>query len=659
MTFFSALALSLWTPVAAAADWPDIDSPLRTGASAPADAAVVIGIEDYPFLTKVPYARRDADAFYDYLAYTRGVPSANLHRLNGGDRNQMETALREAAAEVQSGGVLWVYFAGHGGGDPATGDRLLVGDTAKNDAASFATGSLSVEDVKRIAGTGAGEVMLVIDACYNGLGRDGGQYGDTRFAIPPDAPTATRGVTEWSAAAPTQLASPLHEVDHGAFTYFVVGALRGWADGELGQGRDGAVSLEEARMFVQQALRSVGVRDQTPEMNHASGLDALSSGGEPSPDLRALSNSYEVVGAIKSSGGDDDLLADVSDITRTLKEAERLKVQLEAAREVGLDEAERTLRSQATRTWTALGELRALGGQAAVAKVEAFVTRYDSAEAEWVDPEGAWTRRVTIAEVQEARLWLNNDSAGEISAGQSGYAMVKVEPGLFTMGQSAQSADAKPAHEVELSRPFWIGKAEVTQGLYRQVMGENPSKNSRCGDSCPVDRVSWLDAAAFANTLSEREGLETCYTLGASSVSWPRGLDCQGYRLPTEAEWEYAARADEGRAYSGADEHDAVAWVAENSGGQPHPVSLKRPNAWGIYDMSGNVWEWVWDRYSDSYYKSSPGMNPTGPTSGDERVNRGGSWSYDEASARIDLRDRWPADSGNDDLGFRLVRSSN
>ena len=269
--------------------WPDIDEPLRTGTSAPNDAAVVIGNEAYTDIAAVPYAAADADAFRAFLLYTRGVAPERLQVLDDATPRQMEKAVERAAGEVGPGGVLWVYYAGHGAAHPVSGERVLLGKgaTLDPDPDLFEEGVVSLDALKDIAASSGGEVLFVVDACYSGAGRGGEALGDGRFAVPPDY-TAEARVTEWAATQPDQVASPLHEVGHGAFTYFAVGALRGWADGEQGDA-DGQVSLTEAQTYVSTALRSVGQRDQTPVVVGEDALVLMQSAElEPPPDLRGL-----------------------------------------------------------------------------------------------------------------------------------------------------------------------------------------------------------------------------------------------------------------------------------------------------------------------------------------------------------------------------------
>jgi len=217
-------------------------------------------------------------------------------------------------------------------------------------------------------------------------------------------------------------------------------------------------------------------------------------------------------------------------------------------------------------------------------------------------------------------------------------------------------SDRETQHAVSISRGFSLGSTEVTQGLYASVMRKNPSHFSSCGDDCPVENVSWYNAVKFANALSKREGLEECHRVSGKTVTWPRGLDCRGYRLPTEAEWEYAARGGEDTLYSGTNDVKAAGWTISNAGGKTHAVGGKAENAWGLYDMTGNVYEWVWDWYQ-SDYQSDISVDPVGPQSGSRRVYRGGSWFYTPRFARVSYRYRFSPTTAINNLGFRLART--
>lgn len=265
--FLSLLGTALLQP-ALAGSLPTVDEPLKTGAKAAGDAAVVIGLEDYLLVPDVPYAKRDAQAFYDFLVYTRGVSASRVRLMNAGaGREQILEAVTAAGKQVAAGGTVWVYFAGHGAADASSGERLLLGDDVRQDPAAFSSRGVPVAEVKKLAAAGGGSVALVVDACYGGLGRGGQELvAGKRFLVPAYEAAPKSTVLEWNAAGPDQLSGPLDAVQHGAFTYFTIGALRGWADGHVDGARDGKVTAEEAQLYVRDALRTVQITDQQPQM---------------------------------------------------------------------------------------------------------------------------------------------------------------------------------------------------------------------------------------------------------------------------------------------------------------------------------------------------------------------------------------------------------
>ncbi len=272
-----------------------------------------------------------------------------------------------------------------------------------------------------------------------------------------------------------------------------------------------------------------------------------------------------------------------------------------------------------------------------------------------------WNAHVAQSELLEAeRDRLFEESLREFGSGASKHAMMLIPKGDFVMGALEDDGDAygseKPRHKVPLTRDFLMGKYPVTQALWNSVMGSNPSKFK--GANRPVEKVSWFDVVEFCNKLSKREGLEPVYTINGKNVKckW----NAKGYRLPTEAEWEYSARGGQSYKYAGSNNVDEVAWYRDNSdtgnGRQTHPVGQKKPNGFGLYDMSGNVWEWVWDWKGS--YSFLPTVDPRGPTGGSSRVGRGGCWIYNARRVRVSYRDdRVPTDTGYA-LGFRLARNS-
>ncbi len=250
-------------------------------------------------------------------------------------------------------------------------------------------------------------------------------------------------------------------------------------------------------------------------------------------------------------------------------------------------------------------------------------------------------------------------AAPEQSVTETGIPMMLIPAGHFAMGDSSGEEDERPAHTVRLDA-FYMDKHEVTQEAYEALMGKNPSK-SKASDK-PVEQVSWYNAVRYCNARSLREGLQPCYE--------PETLECDfsanGYRLPTEAEWEYACRAGTDTDYSfGNDPADLgrYGWFEENSGDATHPVGQKQPNPWGLHDMHGNVAEWCHDAYDAAYYGAAPEENPRGPAAGEERVLRGGSWQSSENACRSSARySDAPGFAdvcfGYDAYGFRCVRAA-
>ncbi len=241
-----------------------------------------------------------------------------------------------------------------------------------------------------------------------------------------------------------------------------------------------------------------------------------------------------------------------------------------------------------------------------------------------------------------------------------GIELVRVEPASYRMvvyGDREPHADA-PRHQVTITRPFFIGRTEVTKDQWREVMGQDPSTHRDCGGDCPVEHVSWYDALEFCNRLSEREGLAPVYEIEGDEVSWDQ--DAPGYRLPTDGEWELAALGGTTtRWHTGDHPEDGLraGWFQENAERSIHPAGRKEPNALGLVDMHGNVWEWVWDRWAP--YPDHPVTDPTGPVQGEERVHRGGSVAYSVVRCRASHHLTAPSRSRIGDLGLRVARNGN
>ncbi len=254
---------------------------------------------------------------------------------------------------------------------------------------------------------------------------------------------------------------------------------------------------------------------------------------------------------------------------------------------------------------------------------------------------------------KEAQEWLQKQKNKQSNSSSSGYnseietfqikgvefKMVKVAGGTFQMGATSEQGkdffdNRKPVHSVTLS-DYYIGQTEVTQELWQAVMGSNPSY-FKGNDQRPVENVSWNDCQEFIKKLNRLTG--------------------KNFRLPTEAEWEYAARGgskSKGYKYSGSNDAKVVAWYYKNSGDKTHPVAQKQSNELGLYDMSGNVWEWCQDWYGK--YKSNSQTNPTGSSTGKYRVLRGGSWYNFARDVRVSDRGYFTPDYRNNHCGLRLA----
>ncbi len=274
---------------------------------------------------------------------------------------------------------------------------------------------------------------------------------------------------------------------------------------------------------------------------------------------------------------------------------------------------------------------------------------------------GAQGRLAALEQRLEAdrRIWfeplgLEPDDGDPITA-------VEVPAGRFWMGTAdtgdRRYADEVPLRRVELTRAFRVGVVPVTQAMYAAVMGSNPSRHT--DPLRPVERVDWYDAVVFCNTLSALCGRKPAYHVGPGeppTVRWRRGAD--GYRLPTEAEWEKAARGEGAFEFAGSDDPDRVAWYRRTSDNKTHPVGQKAANDIGLHDMSGNVFEWCWDGYDAELYRTSEPRDPCGPDEAAERSVRGGSAAHDEHAIRVAARSSVRATATDVFLGFRVVRAA-
>jgi formylglycine-generating enzyme required for sulfatase activity len=233
------------------------------------------------------------------------------------------------------------------------------------------------------------------------------------------------------------------------------------------------------------------------------------------------------------------------------------------------------------------------------------------------------------------------------------FLLERVPSGESEIGSPYGFVDERPIFTVKISRDIFFMNSEVSQALYRAIMQKNPNVKDSCLD-CPVTNVNWMDSIIFANKLSLVAGFTPCYKINNDLISWENGIECLGFRLPTEAEWEYAARAQSEHTYSGAMDSTEVAWFNGNSGLKLKSAGRLKPNDFNLFDMNGNAWEWCWDRYGD--YVSGVFKDPIGSRDGGSHVIRGG--SYQTGLTTVSGRAEHNPDGKALDIGFRLVRTA-
>jgi formylglycine-generating enzyme required for sulfatase activity len=294
---------------------------------------------------------------------------------------------------------------------------------------------------------------------------------------------------------------------------------------------------------------------------------------------------------------------------------------------------------------------------------------------------------VTTTTTLKARAYLEGSKESSIATAvytitQAPVDMNLVTAGTFTMGDTDNDGyiDERPTHSVTLSS-FYMGKYEVTQKEWIETMGNNPAHDNGVGDNFPVYNVTWFSALKYCNLRSMAEGLTPAYTISGSTdpgtwgatIPGPPTLNplvcnwnANGYRLPTEAEWEYAARGGTNNpdyTYSGSNNINEVAYYYDGSATAISVVGTKAPNSLGLYDMSGNVYEYCWDVYVQNYYTLSPGTNPTGPANtyfSNYRVKRGGAFCFPSNECQVTHRESTSdvGASGHYSMGFRVCRTA-
>ena len=573
--------------------------------------ALLIGNADYGHTTALKNTLADVRALQGAL---RELGFDAVRRRENLKLSEMLQAVEDFANELGQGDLAFFYYSGHG--LQADGKNFLLPvDFSRTQSAAMMRAKALEADVVRetLERTGARLRVLVLDAC-----RDNPFQGSKSGASGLAAMNArAEGDLIAYATAAGRTASDNPE-----------GALGLYMTHLLPELKRGTVELEEAFERTQASVWEASGKRQFPAVyDNMVGkfyLRGGPSGAAPAipvtPPVRIPPPTIPVTpppvrtsppprgqtaaerwGAIKGTERPEVL----EEYVRRYKGGPGASLWVKLADQRLKELKAKGLEREARAAWSAVREM------ASADAVKAFIEVY-----------GTVAGAADLVEQARGRLM--------------GMEFVWIPPGEFRMGSTSSLAwdNEKPVTRVRISRGFYLGKYEVTQGQWEAVMGTNPSNFSNCGGDCPVEKVSWEDAQAFIRKLNEKEG-------GGK------------YRLPTEAEWEYAARAGtRGERYGNL---DAIAWYDGNSGGRTHPVGGKAPNEFGLYDMLGNVWEWVEDWYGA--YPGGTVTDPTGPRTGSKRVNRGGGWWGNVQPWRsADRGGGSPGDRGSG-LGFRLLRT--
>ena len=639
--------------------------------------AVLIGLNKYKdrSIETLKYTGRDVQGIYRVLTGVGRVPRRNVRILLNRRATKkrisyyLRTWLYNKIRGSGTGATALVYFSGHGwsGGGLS---YWLAYDSRAGSPGQIKRSAVSHESVSYWLGRlRSRRVVLFVDACNSGFawsGKKSLRMVRKGFRRVLGAKNFGEGRVTIASSMQNQYSVESDRLRHGVFSYVLIDALKGGADYD----GDGQVTLPEVWTHLSGRVRRLALKyKKYPQVPVKSGPEAgpipLSFPGRRKPPPRQERSGGGGSGARKDKGV---LLVSSKPLGGTVK------LNGSYAGECGQGGLRKVLS----------------GGKW---KVEVLLKGYKK-----------WEREVLLGEGETMRLKARLEKeryAGQVQQvkGLSGAKEVYIPAGTFTMG-SPKSEPGRNSRErqrlVKLSRGFWMLQTEVTQGLFKALLKYNPSYFSSCGDRCPVEKVNWYEALAYANALSKKGGKEECYSCSGSGKGvkcsvrskyrGKRYYSCPGYRLPTEAEWEYAARAGTRTAiYSGslkikglknAPMLDGIAWYGGNSGVSysggfdcsrwkekqysssrcgPHPVGRKQANSWGLYDMLGNVWEWCWDRYGR--YTGSRVVDPVGASTGSYRVYRGGCWNLYAWWTRAADRNVDAPGGRLYFLGFRLVRA--
>ncbi len=629
--------------------------------------ALIIGINDYkdPKIPDLETPLQDARAMEDVLQNKYGFVVKTILDKNA-TRKSVYNSLRNLSSEANPEDSVLIYYAGHGEIDRQYEDGWwILYDATAGDPTTYLD---NVQVQKAMRSMKARHVLLISDSCYSGT-----LFGQAR-GMPPAIDnkyylSLYNEKSRWGMTSGNK--TPVADKGtggHSVFAYQLIKELRKnekpyLSTQEIYTRIAPIVSNNSEQTPLCRPIRNTG--DQGGEFVFIASSSAIVE--TPAATVKAktaLSIASNVTGAKVFVDGRPVGTTPVSDIDvsegehRILVEKQgydtyRKKVSLEAGRSMTMyvDLSRKGLMKGRLYVETSPenARVRILNiGPSFYQGMDLDTGRYQvEVSAEGYETEKQW---VTLGAGEDKYLDIKLKQAPVDSTGYQdqkmsnslGMEFVYVKPASFMMGSPSSKqgrGSYEKQHRVTLTKGYYLQTTEVTQGQWRAIMGNNPSRFSNCGDGCPVEKVSWNDVQAFISKLNRKEGTNR-------------------YRLPTEAEWEYAARAGSTSRFCFGDDEDRLseyAWYVRNSGGKTHSVAQKKPNAWILYDMHGNVWEWCQDWYSD--YPSGSVTDPTGPSSGSSRVYRGGCWLNLAGLCRSANRLWYLPGYRSHRLGFRLALS--
>ncbi len=509
-----ALAVLAIAPAAASGEGrlPDLHEPWDGGVESPYDAALVIGIDSYAELPDVPYARRDGHAFLAFLRHGRGIPEEQIETLWQGDRAKIVEMLWRTVAATSEDSVVWLYFAGHGAVAADGGEPLLLGGEAGTDPAAWSEQGVSLSEALTILTDGGARVVAVLDCGFGGIGRDGATIaalGEARAVFPEPDPR----IVLWTAAAADGAPDLLYAARHGAFSYLVVGALRGWADGALGGERDGMVTAAEAQAYVDDLVQGAGNTAFRPEMRGADLGWPISAGELAPPPKRAM-----LLEALRNGRAEG---------APPPTPAQRIAAwEAHRRHEQEMHHAMRDVWLAASRDWRAAQAEVMHGEDEAIAALEAFIERYARATV----TVGDETRDVQVMEVAQARSMLQQfkPTAGlEVHD----HRFLAVSAGGYHTCAITDQAEALCWGDNR------FGQCDAPEGSFSQIAAGG---YHTCALTLEGDAVCWGRPESYAEApwgpfatiaaggthtcaLRQNDGGATCWGSGIGEATPPRG----------------------------------------------------------------------------------------------------------------------------------------